>query len=113
MRILNDLFARFDKLASVSFAIVVDLGIRRRTFILPTLQNRQFLENDKVSFRFLLKIELLPLSLCVFRFHTNDKVLTYHSFLLSKFTELCDEVFYREFFNIPFCQRFPLFHVMH
>ena len=31
-----------------------------------------------------------------------DKVLTYHSFLLSKFTELCDEVFYREFFNIPF-----------
>ena len=32
----------------------------------------------------------------------NDKVLTYHSFLLSNFTELCDEVFYREFFNIPF-----------
>ena len=35
----------------------------------------------------------------------NDKVLTYHSFLLSNFNELCDEVdevFYREFFNIPF-----------
>ena len=32
----------------------------------------------------------------------SDKVLTYHSFVLNNFTELCDKVFYREFFDIHF-----------